>query len=544
MATKVPELPKWSKRVHTELSGRDPLGLSRISFLLADFLLPGIITTTNRARYYAIYCWIIRNIEEVEHIEDYDDFVSAFQRREAAFALGTLLNASALSPIGITVAETRLNDADEHFPLAFQLLSSSSLGGFSQNYGGCMFDLGLVEYDPNGVPRIRAATALALADAVEESLSPTAFFQKRLYTQSEVDRTTLENAAPQLDLAWLGDPGGRPERDLTIDLLFREDRQGDAVSSNRRESLVLILEALRQTEAAGGEVAVGDAELHLLYRTTYYAEVLSAADESLVEFVVPDAQMRTVEHWRMFCAHQYLTQALELVLHAILEVLEVDPGGFTESAIVSELAGNELEALFESFELSAASPRALFSSLGVDKVPTAHPGVVWTTFDARSEAQLCAAEYSGPQQACGVAVSLLGVLYRRWRALPDDDGVQQLRRSAAGTLWLGSVLPLLDSWFDDSWEAALTTLVQLALRHHDKVMYVKGRLDSCWLHREGDKWIKDQDLEPSFRSPRILQAIHMLTDLGAISENGDDGILGLTALGRTVLEQHMEARGG
>lgn len=46
-------LPRWTKRVVTETGGRDPLGLSRVANSITDFLLTGIITTTDRARYYS-----------------------------------------------------------------------------------------------------------------------------------------------------------------------------------------------------------------------------------------------------------------------------------------------------------------------------------------------------------------------------------------------------------------------------------------------------------------------------------------------------------
>ena len=39
-------VPKWTKYVITEHGGRDPLGLSRVSFPITDYLLTGIITTT------------------------------------------------------------------------------------------------------------------------------------------------------------------------------------------------------------------------------------------------------------------------------------------------------------------------------------------------------------------------------------------------------------------------------------------------------------------------------------------------------------------
>ena len=68
------QIPKWTKHVVTELGGRDPLGLSRVSFLITDYLLTGIITQTSRARYYSFYQWVLWNIEQTENPKRYGDF--------------------------------------------------------------------------------------------------------------------------------------------------------------------------------------------------------------------------------------------------------------------------------------------------------------------------------------------------------------------------------------------------------------------------------------------------------------------------------------
>ena len=84
----------------TNPGGRDPLGLSRVGQRLTDLLLPGIITQTDRARYYAIYCWILWHIQREEKPESWPIFASAFQRREAAVALSTMIVDENASPVG------------------------------------------------------------------------------------------------------------------------------------------------------------------------------------------------------------------------------------------------------------------------------------------------------------------------------------------------------------------------------------------------------------------------------------------------------------
>jgi len=87
-------LPRWTKRVSIEEGGRDPLGLSRVSGMITDFLLQGIITQTYRARYYSFYCWAIWHIEAEEKPATYQQFAAAFQRRDTLFTLASLQSAN------------------------------------------------------------------------------------------------------------------------------------------------------------------------------------------------------------------------------------------------------------------------------------------------------------------------------------------------------------------------------------------------------------------------------------------------------------------
>ena len=60
MSSTATYLPRWTRRVVMEGTGRDPLGLSRVSDEFTGFLLPSIITITPRARYFSFYPWAIR----------------------------------------------------------------------------------------------------------------------------------------------------------------------------------------------------------------------------------------------------------------------------------------------------------------------------------------------------------------------------------------------------------------------------------------------------------------------------------------------------
>jgi hypothetical protein len=100
--------------VAMEGSGRDPLGLSSVSDAFTKLLLPNIITTTDRARYYSFYTWAIADIEALRSTKGGRiSFEEEFQRRVAAFALASQLGQKIDLPIvGVRQVDTILASAD------------------------------------------------------------------------------------------------------------------------------------------------------------------------------------------------------------------------------------------------------------------------------------------------------------------------------------------------------------------------------------------------------------------------------------------------
>ena len=72
------------------------------------------------------------------------------------------------------------------------------------------------------------------------------------------------------------------------------------------------------------------------------------------------------------------------------------------------------------------------------------------------------------------------------------------------------------------------------LDHHDCVMYEKGRLESCWLHRLDGKIHKDQDYQPVFRASRHWNCVRILRDIGLL-DFGSTNEISITSDGRRQL---------
>ncbi len=139
-------------------------------------------------------------------------------------------------------------------------------------------------------------------------------------------------------------------------------------------------------------------------------------------------------------------------------------------------------------------------------------------------------------------VLLLAVLYGKWRGVSTDHAFAYVATHARQELWMGTVLPYLDSWVDESttWQVALQNLIEpFIFKQHDRIMYEKGKLDSCWLERREGRIIKVQDYDPVWRSSRHLNAVRIMRDLGLVRFGNENG-LSLTARGKKILERSLK----
>jgi hypothetical protein len=218
MSSAVAFLPRWTKRVSIEEGGRDPLGLSRVSGMITDFLLQGIITQTYRARYYSFYCWVIWHIETEENCTRYDQFAAAFQRRDTLFTLASLEANPDSSPVGVRIAEGRLHGAKQRQEVAcnFRVLPSNSLGAFGQYYAGSIYELGLISRDEQGIYHV-SESGEALARAFHDTILETPYLKKKLFQDAALPWKDFVKTAATFNLDGLSQsPAGTGSADKAL----------------------------------------------------------------------------------------------------------------------------------------------------------------------------------------------------------------------------------------------------------------------------------------------------------------------------------------
>jgi hypothetical protein len=542
----------WTKRVAANTSGRDPLGLSRVAFLITDFLLSGIITTTDRARYYSFYCWALWHIEREEKPKTDREFVTAFRRREAAMALATVAHNPATSPVGVLAVAPHLEKGNEVgvFNCDFKVLPSNPLGGYGQYYAGSLYHLKLYHRPENSFDCVTEGIAEELAEAYHAAVERSPYIKKKLYREAHISAVDLEKSKEFLTLDALSNSFAATERAKLIDIFFGfSSRHADQATVLRRHTLTLLLHAIGEHERQdiypdGSKPATLDE--YLLYAFYYGMLWLDEADETF-PYKAPETLTFCRELWQQFCLHQFLAQAVEFLLCGVLELLSIDVLGLTSDEIVARLAQPEFtNALKELTGKTCDRPRDLLKALGIKGVPdpatseTLQKRLLPT--HALSEAQILGLSYADPQSMAAQGVLLLAVLYGKWRGVSADHAFAYVATHARQELWMGTVLPYLDSWADESitWQVALQNIIEpFIFKQHDRIMYEKGKLDSCWLERREGRIVKIQDYDPVWRSSRHLNAVRIMRDLGLV-RFGDESDLSLTARGRKILERSLK----
>ena len=122
--------------------------------MITNQLLNGVITTTDRARYYSFYIWCLWHIAQHERPSRGPAFVEAFQRRESAMVIATLLNdpeASVIGKLGHASVQAMVTGAKATVETQFRCLPASRMGGYGQYYRGCIYDLALRETTEEGI---------------------------------------------------------------------------------------------------------------------------------------------------------------------------------------------------------------------------------------------------------------------------------------------------------------------------------------------------------------------------------------------------------
>jgi hypothetical protein len=530
------------------MTGRDPLGLSRVSYIITDFLLTGIITQTDRARYYSFYCWAIWHINKNEILKKYDDFVSNFQKRESFMALSTISQNRDTSPVGVTAVTSQLDKASEAPTVNcdFRVLPSNSLGGYGQYYGGSLYQLGLTKRNESGIDEVSDGLGKQLAESFHESIKNSPYIKEKAYQGSSVSLDILHNTQKFISLDAIWDNFSINERAILTDLFFGLQKNKNERSLMRCHTLGMVLHIISEYNKNSIKISTKNLDMYLVYPTYNHSEIRQT-DSTTLHYSPPRTFEFCFSVWRQFCVQQLFTQATETLMYAVLESAGSQSDGLALKEMIQRLTQDEFEAFFkETIGGKCQIPKNMFESFNIDEIPTDEISLRiqrdLSFYNPKSEAQILNLKAKNPSAAAAKSMMLFAILYLKWRGVSKDNGFIYLSNYVENEMWVGSIFPYLDQWFDaqTTWEDALTVLIQnLIINQHDRIMYEKRRLDACWLHMHEGRVFKDQDYGARWRSSRHWNVISILRDLRLLKFSAD-GDISITTDGEKILKRLIE----
>lgn len=301
--------PRWTALIYKATTGEDFLGLRAVQGNIIGYLLPGIITTTLRARYYAFYSWLL-----VEYGQSHPPGMSlaAFmKRREQIFVLANLAwsansddnpnESGLLGSIRLGRHWRAYHEADT-IPLNVDNYLKARYGGYGQ-YVGVMRALGLNQQQESGVLEV-LPLGQDLAQAFAAAIEDTRYYRQRVAfdTAESIPLDLLQEYGARCHLSGLA---VSPDCPPTLEVLFAFNADktlpppgsNDPPISNMKGTLGLILDMVDQTK---GSFTSSDFRQAAAYGLCVDYDLYRPA-EPLRPFLA---------HWRMFQLREYYVYAL------------------------------------------------------------------------------------------------------------------------------------------------------------------------------------------------------------------------------------------
>lgn len=324
-------LPQWTAELtETFVKGEDQLGLEGAAQSYQQYLVPGVITTTDHARYYSFYAWVLhRFINLPGSSRLLRDFRGRFFRRhEMAFLLSAYSHHKdgdhlrGLVGAGVNSYKVRgYWSSGDPVSLDFDYFGNK-LGGFGQYYRPAMETLGIIA-PPEHSQWVYRLTRRgeALARAYDEAIAETRYHHLLAERDSlaELSHADAEEYGRVGCLCAESLALGK-DRDLLRDAFFRFDQSGDDNPHVcRRKSLGVALDLVAQAQGAF--------TTDMLRPALYLGEYEAGRRYRPTEAIRP-----WVERWRMVEIRHMYTFGLQCLWAAFLLYVSQHPNGIALDA--------------------------------------------------------------------------------------------------------------------------------------------------------------------------------------------------------------------
>jgi hypothetical protein len=564
------QLVRWNKELPSA-SAADPLGLNlRVSARIANELLHCITSITPRARYYSFFPWAFEDYRENEHGTSKDrGRISGVLARERAMVLGAVLHHDGKSCEGgalggsdpaSTLAKSKKKSYDL---LAWRHLKAAE-GQFGAAYKGSLINLGVFKTESDEVEDEAAAdtdeldesvqaievTELSslgkrLAQAFAQSVRRTKYVSESWSQRKFVDADVLQQFGSRAGLCEINTKSAS-DRDVLRSMFFARDGFRSTGSHGRRRmSLLLVLECIGQAQRLNVSF-----DNSIFSDICYFGEILVGEDEPIPNTIrLPKSLSDIAERWRAYHSHNYLAVALQSFLVTLARILRDRPGGIVRSDLFSHISSSAITVRFKELlgcdlpgDFYELTPRNLLTLSGVtlaspldsggnDKVglPIASP------FSERSLENLLIDGEANDVAGVAIAAMLFYQTLLRYPAAvaaPFHNWYERHVKDPYADIALPGVLDMLHGEFGSAWidrsnrEILDRVIWRFVVRQHQTMSYERGFGGNAPLfHVDGVTVIGTNTdyTDPRALNVRLRSALQILTDLGLIYWNEDDG---------------------
>lgn len=556
--------PRWIAPIYKLSGGQDFLGLRAVQTNIASYLLPGIITITPSARYYPLYCWLIKEYGE-GHPQGMT-LATFIKRREQIFILANLAwserSEDDFDNMGLQGSTNLLQHWEAHRGTGFVPLNKGNYlrakyGGFNA-YTGVMSALLLLRREESNVIKL-LPKGQALAAAFSQAIEGTRYHTKRpVYDErASIPCEVLEEYGARCHLSLMKQ---FPDGPATLEVLFAFDAkqllpspQATSYRGNMQGSLGLILDMINQS----GQISEWKFRQFIAYGL--------CKDYPPYQ---PAAPLRPfLAHWQMFQLREYYVYALYALWSYFLYWLKVN--GPETLAGFDEHLRESVDMTTVARELDVDLPSKLASQWGLKEwlealldlsdVPAGEFHNRCSFFAQKS--QIPASEHRlyralrqpGRNQTAlyaGLAWWLLSTLYlrllgmaesERWGASHWANEGGAKRRSLklfvddiSNHIANNSHLDTVWAWMYRDYIVSQHTLIALEKWHQRELNTFHFTYDGGLF-----TWLIDD--KASFSGVRFRQAYDMLADLGLYEINVIENKAHLTDRGKEMLARVLEA---
>jgi hypothetical protein len=550
----------WTERygASDRIRGLDHLSLESTAENIYDQVTPGFTNLAKRARYYALYCWILHDYFGGGY--EREEFRTYFRRREHAYALACLSHnhkAGAVGDYGIMGsirAKRNWNSGEDPVDVSKSHMDSP-LGGYGLYYRNAMQRAGLI-YLEEGQARLTESASgepsgRSLAEAFQRTIEDTTYFQ-RYRDEHDVPRSVMEEYGGAACVCGMAD--SEDGEVLRQALLQVDPPEPEPVVRgmhlSRAKTLTLIFDAIKN---AGTERMDDGAWRRLMFYGTY-------ADGRGYE--MPEQLVENARTWRMYQQREYHVYALTGMWVALLGWLEERRTATLEEWVevldqtldlqrngarfgldlrkrsASELSLQEMfdsiaeaAGVTESFELALSED----VSRGIMRDAPCSESSIHRTLDGGAEMNL--EDYAG--SALWLSLVLLARTYG-W--MTEDAPSAALARTGGPQHWsVESYFREMTARRERSVLDYLAWLYQGLVRQHLAVALSKMPLDTFMLlYEDGALHFRAMDWA-QFTADRYETMLIACRDLGWVEERGD--LYVLTPLGERALPEALGALG-